>query len=91
MKFRGKVRGAVAQLGEHRLCKPEVVGSIPISSTNSAKKGVSPRFCIGQIKKFETEFENWGLTPFLKNQDLEGWGLTPVFSLFYNLVLVKAH
>ena len=28
--------GAVAQLGEHRLCKPEVVGSIPISSTKSA-------------------------------------------------------
>ena len=25
--------GAVAQLGEHRLCKPGVVGSIPISST----------------------------------------------------------
>ena len=26
--------GAVAQLGERGLCKPEVVGSIPISSTN---------------------------------------------------------
>jgi hypothetical protein len=26
--------GAVAQLGERRLCKPQVVGSIPISSTN---------------------------------------------------------
>jgi hypothetical protein len=25
--------GAVAQLGERRLCKPEVVGSTPISST----------------------------------------------------------
>ena len=25
--------GAVAQLGERGLCKPEVVGSIPISST----------------------------------------------------------
>ena len=25
--------GAVAQLGERRFCKPEVVGSIPISST----------------------------------------------------------
>jgi hypothetical protein len=24
--------GAVAQLGERRFCKPEVVGSIPISS-----------------------------------------------------------
>ena len=27
-------KGAVAQLGERGLCKPEVVGSIPISSTN---------------------------------------------------------
>ena len=26
-------KGAVAQLGERRFCKPEVVGSIPISST----------------------------------------------------------
>ena len=26
--------GAVAQLGEHLLCKQGVVGSIPISSTN---------------------------------------------------------
>ena len=31
--------GAVAQLGERGLCKPEVVGSIPISSTT-----VSPTF-----------------------------------------------
>ena len=27
-------RGAVAQLGERQLCKLDVVGSIPISSTN---------------------------------------------------------
>ena len=30
------VKGAVAQLGERRLCKPEVTGSIPVSSTKSA-------------------------------------------------------
>ena len=29
-------RGDVAQLGERRLCKAEVVGSIPIVSTNFA-------------------------------------------------------
>jgi hypothetical protein len=29
----GLPSGAVAQLGERGLCKPEVVGSIPISST----------------------------------------------------------
>ncbi len=28
-------RGAVAQLGERQLCKLDVVGSIPISSTNA--------------------------------------------------------
>ncbi len=26
--------GAVAQLGEHRLCKPGVAGSIPVRSTS---------------------------------------------------------
>jgi hypothetical protein len=28
-----KTPGAVAQLGERRLCTPEVAGSIPVSST----------------------------------------------------------
>ena len=28
-------QGAVAQLGERGLCKPEVIGSIPFSSTSS--------------------------------------------------------
>ena len=27
--------GAVAQLGEHRLCKPRVAGSIPVRSTTN--------------------------------------------------------
>ena len=36
---RREIVGAVAQLGERRFCKPEVVGSIPISSTNSEKSG----------------------------------------------------
>ena len=31
-------RGAVAQLGERGLCKPEVVGSIPIISTRVAPR-----------------------------------------------------
>jgi hypothetical protein len=34
--------GAVAQLGEHLLCKQGVVGSIPISSTTSGL-GISGR------------------------------------------------
>ena len=36
MIFQG-LNGAVAQLGERRLCKPEVVGSNPSGSTNSAE------------------------------------------------------
>ncbi len=44
------LRGDVAQLGERGLCKPEVVGSIPIVSTNHSSRGsclgffVSPEF-----------------------------------------------
>ena len=34
--------GAVAQLGERRFCKPEVVGSIPISSILRAMPGRIP-------------------------------------------------
>ena len=29
--------GAVAQLGEHRICTAKVAGSIPVSSTNAGK------------------------------------------------------
>ena len=36
--------GAVAQLGERGLCKPEVVGSIPSSSTKPT---------VGWLRKFE--------------------------------------
>jgi hypothetical protein len=32
--------GAVAQLGERELCKLEVVGSIPISSTNPRSRAM---------------------------------------------------
>ena len=34
----GSGSGAVAQLGEHLLCKQGVVGSIPISSTNQGSE-----------------------------------------------------
>src|SRR3954469_561507 len=30
--------GALAQLGERRLCKPEVTGSIPVRSTTSQRR-----------------------------------------------------
>ena len=34
-----RTKGAVAQLGERLLCKQEVIGSIPFSSTNDQKEG----------------------------------------------------
>jgi hypothetical protein len=33
LALKRRVRGAIAQLGEHLLCKQRVVGSIPTSST----------------------------------------------------------
>ncbi len=35
-----KAKGAVAQLGERLLCKQEVIGSIPFSSTNSHEEAL---------------------------------------------------
>ena len=34
-----RTKGAVAQLGERLLCKQEVIGSIPFSSTNRCEEG----------------------------------------------------
>ena len=39
--------GAVAQLGEHLLCKQGVVGSIPISSTNTVLDSAHTEITIG--------------------------------------------
>ena len=33
----GEAKGAVAQLGERLLCKQEVIGSIPFSSTRAGR------------------------------------------------------
>ena len=58
-----RLLGAVAQPGEHRLCKPEVVGSIPTSSTsflvegegrgrpNGAPDARGERFVAGSVSK----------------------------------------
>lgn len=42
---REPIRGALAQLGERGLCKPEVRGSIPLSSTIEIKAG-TPCTCL---------------------------------------------
>ena len=36
--YTGRRNGALAQLGERRLCKPEVTGSIPVRSTGAATR-----------------------------------------------------
>ena len=45
--------GAVAQLGERGLCKPEVVGSIPISSTRLGRDGhrLEQNFTVGRDRR----------------------------------------
>jgi hypothetical protein len=52
-------RGVVAQLGERGLCKPEVNGSIPFSSTKKQKErkkmSATTELLIGEIKVLETK------------------------------------
>jgi hypothetical protein len=43
----GKAQGAVAQLGERLLCKQEVIGSIPFSSTISIDCRQRSTFAVG--------------------------------------------
>ena len=38
----GEAKGAVAQLGERLLCKQEVIGSIPFSSTKQVTEAARP-------------------------------------------------
>ncbi len=56
-------RGAVAQLGERGLCKPEVVGSIPISSTSTALRARVVRDFLSsreELKRAERSWEDRG-------------------------------
>jgi hypothetical protein len=39
-------KGAVAQLGERLLCKQEVTGSIPVSSTNFTPSAISSQHSV---------------------------------------------
>jgi hypothetical protein len=51
--------GAVAQLGERLLCKQEVDGSIPFSSTS---RGLRPRGIRAQVSGWRRP-DSWFLTP----------------------------
>ncbi len=44
-----RLSGAVAQLGERGLCKPEVVGSIPISSTRVSRAAMPARQIVSPL------------------------------------------
>ena len=53
MCFAADLPGAVAQLGEHRLCKPRVEGSSPFGSTGpSSQESRGPR----AVRRVEVEF-----------------------------------
>ena len=70
--------GAVAQLGERGLCKPEVVGSIPISST-IPNLVLSDPFGVGSPVTGEAQFtavDPWQLNSFLGPSGRE-FDLTP--------------
>ncbi len=56
--------GAVAQLGEHLLCKQGVSGSIPLSSTNSLL--VSRETGTYPLKKIQVCTDLVGLVPVLQ-------------------------
>ena len=62
--------GAVAQLGERQLCKLDVVGSIPISSTTSlVVLGAFFEKCIRRVEiQFQAENEDLGSAA-------KSWGL----------------
>jgi hypothetical protein len=47
--------GDIAQLGERRLCKPEVTGSIPVISTSEIRHFFRPR---GRVKIKNSLFDN---------------------------------
>ena len=48
--------GAVAQLGEHLLCKQGVSGSIPLSSTNSIGVDAGGNVCLLKKIKFASAY-----------------------------------
>ena len=54
-----EIGGAVAQLGERLLCKQEVVGSIPISSTNY--RGKLPGSVTGLVQGLSGQMSGIGL------------------------------
>ena len=62
--------GAVAQLGEHLLCKQGVTGSIPVSSTNYDHRSETRERKRGRLD----EFSSRGRTPFVFSffNNLEG-------------------
>src|SRR6187399_2577440 len=67
--------GAVAQLGEHLLCKQGVVGSIPSSSTN-CEPGSGSRTGVMQNPEASGSRAKCGAACF--------WFTEPVYRLFFN-------
>ena len=79
--------GAVAQLGEHLLCKQGVVGSIPISSTRVSSRGISNevftslvllRECIDRLLFNNSGFEGGVLAWWMVRVGSACWGFPRV-------------
>src|SRR5713226_9575566 len=64
-------RGALAQLGERRLCKPEVTGSIPV---RSIEVSTSRGSCDPAVSRLEVDISELGVEPFRRivGVDAEG-------------------
>jgi hypothetical protein len=54
--------GAVAQLGERLLCKQEVTGSIPVSSTRSWSKGIEGKTNLPNVGRQSTTPSSFAIT-----------------------------
>ena len=66
--------GALAQLGEHLLCKQGVIGSIPIRSTTSLRKVVvcGRRLSARKSAASSTRFQSWSHIPTLDRSARRG-------------------
>ena len=65
--------GAVAQLGERQLCKLDVVGSIPISSTKFVSRCFADAFFEKCIRRVEIQFQAENLN--ILGSAAKSWGL----------------
>jgi hypothetical protein len=81
--------GAVAQLGEHLLCKQGVVGSIPISSTRSVRSGRHGRDEMARlpIGLYEIPQETERVAASISGESNSGLRSPPIFAIQRSLTI----